>query len=178
MKKDLKRLKRASEKNWNDIYSVIYYEVLDYVVPIAYQGSIAMVADLDDSLINDIYHKDPKYKIQELHLCVFPLKSESVVIMFNDRDHKKYRKFAKEFSKLDQYDKLSLINYLIFLYTEDYFVSKSVNDEIINSSELSELAGKTTIAFIPSHDINPLEKTVTEFSLKNRIDIPNFLLRK
>lgn len=48
------KAKRLSEKNINGEYYVFYYEKLDYVVPIAFQGNIALALDLNGQVINDI----------------------------------------------------------------------------------------------------------------------------
>lgn len=105
-----------------DGYYQFYYEKLDYVVPIAFQGSISLMVDLDGIIVNNIYNKDINYKIQDLHICIFPLKESTVITMFIDFNNKRYRNFYKKFNKLSHDDKLALVNYLIFLYLEDVFI--------------------------------------------------------
>ena len=91
------------------------YEKLNYVVPVAFQGSITLIVDLDGNIINNIYNKDDKYRTQDVHICIFPLKEKSVVMMFIDSNSKRYRNFYKKFNKLSHNDKLSLINYITTL---------------------------------------------------------------
>ncbi len=172
------RAKKINEKKWNNEYNVFFYEKLDYIVPIAFQGIVSLVVDLEDKLINDIFHHDPNYKISEIHICVFPLKETSIVMMFVDKNHKRYRDFYKKFRKLDDESKLSVINYIIFLYSEDYFLSKSLDESVAKDVNLIASAGKTPIAVMNSPELSALDLAVKEFSLTKHNSIPNLLSRE
>ena len=56
-----------------------------------------------------IYNHSPKYVIENINLCVFPLKEKTVVIMFISKEHKKYKLFIQQFKKLKEEEKLNLI---------------------------------------------------------------------
>lgn len=86
---------------------------LEYTVPIAFQGTVALITDLDGSIINNIYNKDCKYKIANLHICIFPFESKTEILMFVENTHKRYRKFYKRFNKLSLELRLSIINYIL-----------------------------------------------------------------
>lgn len=128
-----------SRKNWIGEYYLINYTKLDYVIPVAFQGSIVLIADLDGKLINNIYNPDEKYRIASLHLCLFPFENTSIVMMFVDSNDKRYRDFAKQFRKKNLEEQLAIMNYILFLYTEDYFVSKQVSKEILENEDLHHL---------------------------------------
>jgi len=166
---DFEKAKRLSKKNWEGEYYLFYYEKLDYVVPIAFQSSIALVTDLEGNIINDIYCPKEEHRMKDLHICIFPLKDSSVIMMFIDSKHKRYRKFYKQFNKL------ALVNYIIFLYSEDIFFSKEISDEVLENSNLINVAQQTSMFMTIDQSINAIEKAKSIYDLGKRDDIPNLL---
>ena len=160
-------------KNANSYY-MFYYKLLDYVVPIAYQGVVALSMGLNGQVINDVYNYNPKYCVSDLHICIFPLEKQTAIMLFIEDGDKRYRKFYKEFNTLSLEEQLGIINYILFLYTEDYFLSKSVYDELQDDSirECSSLS-LTVYKDSPSEDPAPLLKE--KFNLSNWKSIKNFL---
>ena len=59
-----KKAKKALEKDSSTDYYVFYYEKLNYVVPIAFQCSLAVAVDFNGNIINNIYNSSLEYKIQ------------------------------------------------------------------------------------------------------------------
>ena len=117
-----------------------------------------------------------KYDIN-LYLCVFPLKEKTAVLLFIENNERRYRKFYKRFNKFSQEEKLAIINYLIFLYSEDVFMSKNIPEHLINNIELKIVAGKTSIPQIG--DIPYLkEQVLKEYKIANWGSIPNFLSKE
>ena len=57
------RAKKRSLKPFSGDYYIGYYAKLPYVVPVAFQGTIALIFDLEGNVINNVYNQDPKYKI-------------------------------------------------------------------------------------------------------------------
>ncbi len=174
-KDGLKKAKRISEKNWNGEYYLFCYEKLNYVVPVAFQGSITLIVDLDGNIINNIYNKDDKYRTQDVHICIFPLKEKSVVMMFIDSNSKRYRNFYKKFNKLSHNDKLSLINYIIFLYSEDVFLSKKIPKEILEHDRLIEVCQQSSVAILDNPLVDVTEALKEEYDLSRMNEIPNLL---
>lgn len=41
-----------------------------------------MVCDFEDEVINDIYNMNPDYHTKEIHIAVFPLEQESIIMRF------------------------------------------------------------------------------------------------
>ncbi|MCE0494653.1 hypothetical protein [Vibrio salinus] len=166
------RAKKVDAKCVQDEYYLFFYEKLNYVVPIAFQHKIALAVDLEGNVINDLYNHDPKYKMQHLHLAVFPLEETSIVMMFIDKNDTRYRQFIRQFNKLALEDKLALSNYMIFLYSEDFFLSTSLDEEIVNDETLKRVSGSLGFALIGR---NPIDSLKENYKLSEFKDIPNFL---
>lgn len=156
---------------------MFFYHELDYVVPIAFQDGIGLISDFRNEIVNDIFNYSQKYKIQILHLCVFPLKDKSVIIMFIKDGCSRYRDFYKDFKKLNLEDKLRCITYIMFAYSEDIFFSKKLEETIKKNNMLSLLASQTSVVgarpFVDKTSI-----AISGFSLDKRQSIPNLLSAK
>lgn len=169
------KAKKLSQKDTNDGYYLIYYKLLDYVVPIAIQSPIALSVDLDGGIVNRIFNTDPNYSASDLHLCVFPMKNKTAIILFIDNGAKCYRHFYKHFRKLSDDEKLGIINYIIFLYTEDYFLSKAITPKV-DWNKFKNIAILTPNIF--SNVIDPKTKYSVlseQFNLSKWKEIPNLL---
>ncbi len=176
--KSYKKAKKAIEKNGANDYYVCYYEKLNYVVPIAFQTSIAMIVDFEGNIINNIYNPSPKYVIQNIHISILPLKTETVIVMFIEDGDTRYRRFYKHFSKLPLEDKLATLTYIIFLYSEDMYFSKSIEKEVLESQTLCN-AGKTTQDLLsPTPFFDPFLTLKESHNLNKRHEIPNLLSDK
>ena len=173
-----KRAKKINEKGWNGEYYLFYYVKLDYVVPVAFQSNITLVSDFEGSIINDIYNVSPDYHTKDVHICIFPLKDCSVIMMFIDSKDKRYRKFYKQLGKLSHVDKLAAINYIIFCYSEDVFMYKDIDTEVINDEKLIEVSQKTTDALSVTPMLDPIGFANENFDLSKMGEIPNLLLEK
>ena len=172
--KDMKILSKESSSS----FELIYWEKLDYITPIAFQGHIAMVGDLKGNIINDIYNKSDKYIIENINICVFPLKNETIVIMFVNKDNKKYKDFIGQFKKLSKEKKLQLISYIIFNYSEDFFISRLSKDEILNNEVLDIVTQNTTNIYSLSIEEGKEIKKKKRFELMKYINFPNILSEK
>lgn len=173
-----RKAKNALEKKCSTDYYICYYEKLNYVVPIAFQSSLALIVDFDNNIINDIYSSSTKYRIQNIHINILPLKSETVIIMFIENGDKRYRKFYQQFQKLSSEDKLAALTLIMFMYSEDMYFSKSIENKVRKSKQLCNI-GKIGQDFISSSPyFNPLEELKKSFSLNKRHDIPNLLSEK
>lgn len=98
-------------------------------------------------------------------------------MLFIENGDKRYRKFYKEFNKLPLEEQLGIINYMLFLYTEDYFVSKSIYDELQNES-IRECAALSLTAYkdTPFEDTSALLRE--KFNLSNWKSIKKLLIRR
>lgn len=171
--------KRKIKKNSREDYQIIFHQKLDYVVPIAFQGSLTMPIDLEGNIINNIYNSNPKYKIKSIQIAILPMESTSEIILFTEKENLKYRKFCKQLNQFNSLEKqLSIINNLIFLYSEDYFISPNVPINLFN--ELKTLAGEMADLFIESgfklQELNSILKA--DLEKINNQNIPNLLSEK
>lgn len=173
-----KKAKKALEKNSATDYYICYYEKLDYVVPIAFQCSVALAVDFDGNIINNIYNPSPKYKIQNIHISILPLKTETVIVMFIEDGDIRYRQFYKRFNKLPLEDKLATLTLIMFMYSEDIYFSKSIEKEVLKSNTLCDVGktGQDIISFTRHFD--PLETLKKSHGLEKRHRIPNLLSEK
>lgn len=169
------RAKNASSGHHDDWYYLCYYVKLNYTVPLAFQGQVALICDFDNNVINDIYNSSSDYKTQDINIAVFPLENESVVFAFLDSRNKRYRNFYKKLNSLEQQDQLSVLNYIIFKYSENVFLSKLIPEAVLDDSNFIDVCASTPIArvFIPSLD--PLQTAIDNFDLSKHTDIPNLL---
>lgn len=117
----------------------------------------------------------PDYHPKEVHICVFPMQNKTIVMMFIDSEDKRYRKFYKDFNKLSRDAKLGLINYMIFLYSEDMFLSKELPKEVLADEKLIGLSQRTPIGLTSDPTINPIKEATKIFDLSKWTEIPNLL---
>lgn len=173
----LEKLKNMKSGNTKAEFNVIFYYKLDYVVPLAYQGRISLYTDLDGDLIEDLYdYSSDSEDIFGIDLCIFPLKTSTIIIIFNDCNNRKYDKFAKQFNELNLNQKIDIINYIIFSYVEDFYLSSNKKYSIYLKNDCLQ-----NLLFLtgPYIIIDKLEAKRFKANLfTNRIPIPNFLSSK
>lgn len=68
-----------------------------------------------------------------------------------------------------------MINYIIFSYSEDVFIYKGLDKEILENEELRRVAQQTNVAEAATPFANFLEEAKRVFDLQNRNSIPNLL---
>lgn len=173
-----KKAKRVVEKGWSNEYYLFYYKKLDYVVPLVFQSNVCLVVDLEGNIINQVYNKSPKYVLKPIHICVFPMEKESVLMMFIDSKDKRYRKFIRQFNKLSDEEKLKVINYIIFSLAEDVYISKRIDNEVINNDKFKEVCAKALdiMSLEPIQD--PYKLVKENYDFKQMYEIPNLLSQK
>lgn len=168
--------KKRSLKPFSGDYYIGYYAKLPYVVPVAFQGTIALIFDLEGNVVNNVYNQDPKYKIMNMSLCIFPLKNTSIIMIFVAKGNNRYRRFFKQLKKLNSLDEqLNVINYILFSYSEDYFLSVTLPQNVLK--ELVTLSAKTPelLALAPPSTEEILEAAKEIFDFRGRQNIPNLL---
>jgi hypothetical protein len=94
--------------------------------------------------------------------------------MFIDNKDKRYRSFIRQMNKLSTEERLELINYIVFLYSEDFFLSKKIREEVMTDENLKEVSGRTGSSII-SRDENILDVLKENYDLSNVKNIPNLL---
>lgn len=134
----------SSKESWLRIVS---YDRLDYITPIAFQGMVALVTGVEGETINDNFNHAKQYRMEYLHIAVFPLKETTAVIVFLDSESTRYSQFENFLNSTTREQRLETINRIIMLYTEDYFLSKQLSEETINSLEDSAKTIQDMITF-------------------------------
>ncbi len=170
---------KATEKSFGDEFYLYEYIELNYTVPIAFQGPIALPVDLQGTQINNLYDFDPKYEIKHIEIAILPLQNKSIILLFVEKDNHRYRQFFKQLSKCSLNDKLKIINYIVFAFTEDFFLSPKLEKNVL--LEINKIAKLTSFA-----SFNPMQSSLFElkysvdkkFDFKNADEIPNILLEK
>lgn len=79
---DLSVYKDILSNNKSNCFNIMYWNILPYVTPIAVQTPITIFKDLDNNVINETINPDPNIRIQCVHLCIFPLEDQTIVLLF------------------------------------------------------------------------------------------------
>lgn len=132
--------KGIADRNEEGGYQVLFWNVLPYVIPVAAQSAIALPLDMEGKIVNDVYDYNPDVRMQYMHLCFFPLNNQSVVLAFYHKRDKLYRSLRHQINSNSEDKTLRYLNYLLFAHTENYFISKSVQQEIENNESLQKLS--------------------------------------
>lgn len=182
-KKDISKIKRFLEGHGNKEYTIVFLKRLDYVVPLASQTCVALTHDFKGNIINNVYSMSKHNNVESIHICIFPLRESSVVIMFYDNKSKKYRGFRRQFNNFNDEEKLAIIFYILVKQSEDIFYSKNIPSEIFDHQEFIEAAqsncvGVSNIEDEYSRHIKAMEKINEDFDLNNFNSIPNLLSEK
>lgn len=169
--------KKSDKRPKSGDYYIGYYKELEYIVPVAFQGTRALIQDLDGNDINEIYNYNPEYKIKSVSLCIFPLKDKSIIMLFVDKKNRRYSRFFRQLKNVCLEDQLSIINYILFAYGEDYFLSPNLSKEVLDN--LKKTSGKTTefISLFPNEK-RQIEEVKKVYDYDDRLNTPNLLLER
>lgn len=137
--KDLDFARKSFEKGHGN-YRIIYHSILDYTVPIAAQVSIPISRNVDYSKLQTV-NINNKNRIEDILVCIFPLKEKSVIIVFTRIDNFLIKKYIKQFKHLSEDNKLKEIFYLLIRYKSfNYFFSPLLTD-ILKDNNIRGVAG-------------------------------------
>lgn len=151
---------------------LVSFDKLNYVVPIAFQGMIALITGVSGELINNQYNYNSDYSVEYFHLAIFPLENSSVIITFSDDKNSRILTFEKELKNMSAAKRLEIINRIVFWYAEDYFFSPRLPKEA--ASELEQAARQMQDLF----STNPEKSTknaIKDFDLRRDTCLPNLL---
>ena len=95
--------------------------------------------------------------------------------MFIEDGDTRYRRFYKQFNKLSLEDKLAALTYIIFLYSEDIYFSKSIEQKVVESKTLCNAGRTTQDMFSLAPIFDPYEELRHSHNLNKRHEIPNLL---
>lgn len=132
--------KREIKNNTKGAYQILYKELLPFVVPIATQVAVTLQTDMYGYPVNNVYDFRSDVKMQDFHLLIFPLEKASLILAFYHKKNKKYRSLRHQFNSESAEKVKEFLNYIIFAYTENYFINKNTCDVIMQDNKLSQLS--------------------------------------
>ena len=165
--------KAIIENNETDGFQILFWRLLPYKVPIAVQTMLTLREDKEGRQINDIFNTSRSVRMEYMHVCVFPLENESVVLAFHHKRDRKYRCLRKQFYVASDDQNLKYINWLIFKYTENYFISKSIQTVIESDEKLRKLSQENN--GFPNMGMVDIITLLKEYKPIGMEKIPNFL---
>lgn len=179
------KLIKNSLKLSQNMYKLCYYRELGYIVPYSLQSHSILYFDFDDNILVDPF-KIVDFNINdEVHLCIFPLESTSIIFAFCDASIDIYDDLFIDLNEKDDEDQLSIINFIVFAYFEDVYMHKNINSQAVENINLKKLTQEqlliksepSVIKNIPrqEHEKHRIEAINEKISLKNHSSIPNLL---
>lgn len=147
-------------------------EISDNKSGVNKSGTFHLICDnCDNSFFQD-------YESQEkLAVGITDMKDTSVVIAFYHKRDKNYQRLRHQFNSINKETKLMYLNYLIFAYSENYFISKKILNTLETDEALKKLSRE--INGIPNlGQVNLLDIQNWSYAPVSMNDIPNFLSRE
>lgn len=158
-----------TKEPWLDI---LFCERLDYVVPIAYQGMFALTTGFDHEIINDKFSFVEGYNLEYIHMAILPFEQFSMIIVFMDKNNKRYEKFKFRISKLTKTKKIHPVSYLVFLYCEDYFITKGLSPKTLE--RIKDVSTSCEDLFSTDKE-SSLKNALNDYDLSKAWKFPNIL---
>lgn len=182
-RKEIEYAKKAC-RGKNNGYYAFYDKELNYSLPVAFQGSITLCFDLEGNVINNIFNLDFKKEMRQIEIAILPFTNKTRIIMFIKNGVKTYRRFYKQFNKLNLNEQLHTLFYMIILYSEFVFYDPKIENDLLKYKKISEASNRLPIisSFVkPSNlDLNTSEvllKAKEWYDLQQRHKVPNLFLQ-
>lgn len=178
-------------KNLNNdeiLFKIQYFKTLDYVVPYALQSHFIILFDFNDKPLANTFDISDINAKDDIILCIFPLKTKSIIIAFDYLGNSLYDNFFTTLNTLTLDEQLSIINYLVFLYCEDIYFNNNIDDKIKKDENLIKFANSQQKVGARSFDVlslsekeyeeERLKEILNSHSINNYKTIPNLLDKK
>lgn len=162
--KDIQKITKQIKNGQVEEYEIIFWKKFDYVVPIAFQGLLQPCIDFRGNYIKD--------KLPEFHVVIFPLKNNSVVSVFCEKNPEVISKINFPTETSDS-KKLSLINNMVLLFSEDFYLNRKVVQSL--SEEFQKRLKKICYCFSATQNSMSLMIEEMERVIKNSKEYPNLL---
>ena len=167
--------KNIVDNNLRDNYKILFWDILPYMVPYAVQSGMALTKDMEGTEINDIYNMNPCVRMQYMHLLIIPFEGKTVVLLFYHKRDRNYRRLFHQFNCISKEEALKYINYLVFKYTENIYISKKLENEILENESLKKLSQESDV--FPDLGMLGIENDFGQnYEPVNIDDIPNLLM--
>ena len=155
-------------------YYLHFYQRLNYVVPVATQVRITLMGGFNDEVINTLNDEN---KYSHLHICIFPMDTFSIVMLFTKNNELPLRPFLRTFKKMPLPEQLQVISYILFTHSEEIYINKETN-KILKDSPLVVEMGKISGITWSTDTTDPFQHTlerIKQQSLTKRHGFPNLL---
>ncbi len=159
-------------------YDLFLFERIDHVVPFAFQGMVNLISDFDGGMINNVFNYSSNYKIEPVHLCVFPCSGFSVVLGFHDSRVKRFNRFKAKLGSLELSERLLAVEKVIFAYSEEPYLSKSLPENVVQDEGLKRLAKMNSVyvnnpLMGGTGEARKIDLACREYAISNLPDAPN-----
>lgn len=161
------------------IFKIGYFKKLSYTIPIVFQGTFVIYFDLHDRLLNNPLCSKID-GLDYIYICLYPFQDSSIVLVFYKKNNTKYNMFFRELNELELEEQLSILNFLIFLYSEDIFISKNIDNNIFQDMNLLNVAFIQPITETTKSNTKTMQKARLAafkrgFTIKNHNKCANLL---
>lgn len=167
---DLEEYKKIKENDSEGYIQIVLNEDIDFRTPIATQSLITVYKDLSGRIINDVHNNNPDIRMKSMHLCVFPLKNKTKVILFYKKTDRDYKSILHSINAMCKEKKLKYLNYLIFAYTENYYFSPKIGD-VLKDKNLVKLGKENNLELF----CRKIYEDPSKYIPVTMDEIPNFL---
>ena len=157
-------------------FQLVCWYLLPYKVPIATQSMVAIIEDRHGKKLNDVYNYSPDIRMKNLHICVFPLKQKTAIFAFYHKRDSVLHSLNKEFNQSSRTENLCYLNWLIFKYSENIFLSKTVRAQVESDDRLSDLCMEVGDSF-PNLGF-AFKEQLLDYQPVEQDEITNFLVEK
>ncbi len=185
-----RQAKRIIKNLSNDVilYKLCYYRKLDYVVPYTIQSNSILSFGFNNELLVNSFKDGDLDIADDIHLCIYPLENQSIILIFCSTDINDYDNFFAELKTKKVSEQLSIINFITFAYFENIYLHKDIDQSTIDNDSLQKLTHEqfATISYrgliegMSQEERNQmkLESLENNFSISNHFEIPNLLDKK
>jgi len=168
--------------NDHEVYKCLYFQTLPYICPVAFQDNVTICLDLHDKIINNIYTPTHLNDTTSIHISIFPLKTSTAILIFLHRsEFSEYKTFFKTFWKKNLEEQLEILNFIIFAYSENVYMSPLLPAEVLENQELIDIVRPVAPTFFPNKKQIQQDFKIAlkeTFSFSNMKRIPNLLSEK
>lgn len=121
----------------------------------------------------------------DIHFCIYPLENKSIIMLFCAHDLNLYDNFFDTLKIQNENEQLSIINFLVFAYFEEVFISKNLDESILKNDNLKKISQEQLLVSANPYFASNLTNTEyknycwnaleNNFSIENHSKIPNLL---
>lgn len=111
-----------------------------------------------------------------MHVCIFPEKEYTYILVFIKKHFDRYSKFIKHYTSLKLEERLQVLLFIILKYSEDYFYSSFIQDIDSNPVVHEAITTTTMMNCDPDEEeTSKLKKCIQVYDLNNYNKLPNIL---